>query len=130
MALITENTSRTFHRHLFLPMLKTITLLKRNDDQAQGTVTPHKIYEAWRGQVFKTSETLQGDMLASHRTTWHLPRTELDRVGVHYINPLDVIVDDQGRRWQPEATTEIRVKLFQTHIDVDCLMILGQVLHG
>lgn len=115
--------TRTFHRHLFAGMLETIRLLKRGDDQLQGVVTAFVLFECWRGQIFKTGQTIQRDMVSDHATRWHIPRTELDRVGIAYLNPLDLIVDGKGRYWQPESTTFITIKLFENHVDVDCLRI-------
>ena len=117
--------TRTFHRFLYAGMLETITLLKRNDNQQQGTVTSYIVHQCRRGQIFKTGETLAGDMISDHRTTWHFPRTELDRIGINYLNPADRIVDGKGRYWQPESTTEIRIKLFENHLCVDCLRVAG-----
>lgn len=128
MALITKDTSRAFHRRLFAPMIAAtgpVTLLKRDDNQRQGTVRSVVLYEAWRGSISKDGQTIQGDMSSNHRTTWHLAVIELERVGVAHLNPLDRLVDKEGRSWQPESTTEIRNKLFETHIDVDCLRVDG-----
>lgn len=123
MALINRTSSRTFHRKLFAPMLEKVTLLKRDNDQRQGTVTALILFQCWRGQIFKKGQTIQNDMVVEHTTTWHLPRTELERVGVAFLNSLDRIVDGKARYWQPESSTEIRVKLFETHVDLDCLRI-------
>jgi hypothetical protein len=77
--------------------------------------------------VNKTSESLDGDMAAGYSGVWHIPRTELDRVGIHYLNSLDRIerLDGKGKGevWQPEATTQIDVKLFENHVDLVCLML-------
>lgn len=112
---------RYFHRTLFAGILETVTLLKRGDDQQEGTVTAIQLFECRRGQITKTGEPLAGDETADHRTTWHIPRSEMDRVGVAYLNSLDRIVDGKNRYWQPESTTPITVKLFEVHVDVDCL---------
>jgi hypothetical protein len=111
-------------------MLKTIQLLKRNDDQAEGTVTSYILWEVRRGQIFKTDEPILHDMSASYRTTFHIPRITLEYVGVTYINALDRIVELSDQRvvlriWQPEATTQITEKLFENHYCVDCLLLQG-----
>ena len=118
---------RHFHRTLYAGQLESIRLLKRDDDQRQGTVTPYILYEARRSAIKKSGQTLDGDMNVTHTTTWHIPRVELERVGINYLNPLDQIEQldepERGNFWQPEATTEIDVKLFGDHVCVDCLMV-------
>ena len=114
---------RHFHRMTFAGMLEPICLYKRGDDQREGTVTPKKLYQCRRGKIRKTGQSLQGDMSSEHQATWHIPRTELDRQGITYINNLDRIVDKKLRVWQPEATTDIEVKLFEVHVDVHCLRV-------
>lgn len=117
---LNKYTVRTFHRTLYAGQLESITLLKRDDDQKQGTVRAILVHQVRRSMIFKTGEPIQGDMSANHRAKWHFPRIELDRVGVGHIGALDRIVDDKGRYWQPEADTMLIVKLFETHICIDC----------
>ena len=119
---------RTFHRRLYAGQLKTITLLKRNVDLQQGTVTTYTVYQTRRSSMHKTGETIQNDASSDVRTVWHIPRTEMDRLGLTDINALDRIVESstyptQTRWWQPESTTMIDIKLFEDHIDVACLRI-------
>lgn len=118
-----KKNTRTFHRLLYVGMLETVTLLKRDDNQRQGTVTSYTLHQCRQGQITKTGQTIQGDMISDHRVTWHIPAIEMDRIGVAYLNPLDRIVDGQGRHWQPESTTSITIKLFQNHFCVDCLRV-------
>ena len=120
MPIITRSLTRSFHRSLFTGKLETITLRKRGDNQQQGTVTDYTLNECRHGMIWKTGETIGGDMVSDHKTTWHIPRAELDRVGVAYLNSTDRIVDNQGRVWQPESDTLITVKLLEGHVDVDC----------
>lgn len=124
--------SRTFQRCLYGGELKTITLLKRDDDQLQGTVRSVLVFDARRTQITKTGQTIQGDMSSNHRTDWHLPRVSLEQAGVNYINALDRIVEDTDdggmpmippRVWQPESTTQIEVKLFENWVKVSCLNV-------
>lgn len=124
-------TTRTFQRQLYSAELKTVTILKRDDDQREGVVRACKVFDCRRRQIHKTGEALQGDMSSSHRTEWCIPRIELDRVGIHYINSLDRIVestDDGGmpinppRVWQPEASTMIDIKLFENQLKIACLL--------
>lgn len=124
---LNRNNCRTFHRRLFAGQLVSVTLLKRKDDQQQGTVTAHKLFECRRDSITKTGEPIQGEMSADERTVWHIPRTELDRVGVAYLNALDRIVDydgyPSGRYWQPEAGQALENKLFETRYDVACVRV-------
>lgn len=104
--------------------LERIKVYKREDDQTQGTVTAHVLYNCRRSMNVKTGETIQGEMAADHTTTWHIPRTELERVGINYINSLDRIEQldgrEKGRRWQPESDTSITEKLWALEVHVDC----------
>ena len=120
---LNRHNTRTFHRRLYSGQLQSITLLKRNDDQQQGIVTSFILYQCRRSSLHKTGESIQGDMSAGDSTYWHIPRTELDRVGINYLNPLDRIVDPTpktGGIWMPQANTHIDVKLFGTHITILC----------
>lgn len=120
---LNARNQRTFHRTLFAGILESVTLLKRDDNQRQGTVRSIRLHQCRKSLQTKTGETIQADISSDHRTIWHLPRVELDRVGVAYLNPADRIVDDSGKYWQPESTTEITVKLFEVHVDLVCLRI-------
>lgn len=113
---------RTFHRCLFAGWNETVTLRKRNDDMDAFIITDYVLYDVLPGMVTKTGEPIAGQMTSNHRRTFHVPRIELDRVGVHYISPLDQFVDKEGRYWQPESTTQISIWLGQQHVDVDCLL--------
>jgi len=103
--------------------LESITLLKRSDDQQEGTVTSYKLFQCRRGRITKTGEPISHDMTSDHRASWHIPRVELDRVGVNYINAADRIVDYRGRYWQPESTTPIEIKIFENQLTIPCLRI-------
>lgn len=123
-------TVRTFHRTLYAGILESVTLLKRHDDQAQGTVDTHRLFQCRWSMIFKQGQTLGGEMLASHTRVLHIPRIELDRIGVHYINPTDRFIDKDGRTWQPESPTQIIEKLFEQHVCVQCKLVDGRDLHG
>lgn len=127
---LNRRTTRTFHRRLYATELESVTLLKRKDDQKQGTVTSHKLFQCRWSRTIKTGEPLAGEMLSSHAAQLHIPRIELDRIKVHYINPIDRFIDRKGRTWQPESTTTITEKLFSNHVCVDLLLIGGEQLHG
>lgn len=123
---INRDNSMHFHRRLYSGMLEKIRLLKRGDDQQQGTVTAYTLYECRRSSIQKGGQTLDGDMNVDHNTVWHIPTSELERVGINYLNPADRIEQLQGKEkgtvWQPEASTTIESKLFSTHAHVRCLM--------
>lgn len=111
-------------------MLKTITLLHREDDQQEGTVTSFVLFNCRHSQISKSDQPISQEMSASHRVVWHIPRVELDRVGVNYINALDRIVEvaDTGkvnRVWQVESTNTMTAKLFENHLCVETLLISG-----
>jgi hypothetical protein len=119
---------RTFYKRLYSGQLKTITLLKRNVDLQQGTVTTYTMYGVRRSRITKTGETIQADMTSNHRTVWHIPRTEMDRLGLTDINALDRIVEQsiyptETRWWQPESTVTIDIKLFEDMITIACVRI-------
>ncbi|SRR5260370_1143965 len=120
---LNKRTTRAFHRRLYASEMETITLLKRNDDQLAGTVVAYVLFDCRRGQITKMGEPIQGEMSVDHRATWHIPRIELDRVGVNYINALDRIVDNQGRYWQPEADQLVLVKLFENRLTIDMVRV-------
>ena len=117
------NNQRTFHRCLYSGILQTIVVLKRNDDQQQGTVRSIKMFQVRQSMQTKTGEAIQGDMSSDVRCSWHIPKIEMDRVGIAYFNVLDRIVDKHNRYWQPEAPQTITNKLFEDHYCLDCVRI-------
>ena len=118
-----KQNQRYFYRRLFAGIAETITLLKRGDNQQQGTVRAIKLFDCWMDPVLKTGETIQGGMDSNHSTTWHIPMSELKRTGINYLAPADIIKDRQGRYWQPESTTTITVNLMENEWGLDCLRI-------
>lgn len=125
---IDPTNTRSFHRTLYAGMLMTVTLLKRNNDQQQGTVRSVSLFEVRQGMVFKDGEPIQGDMTSNHRCVFHIPKIALDAAGVAYINAADRI-DNRGASfgvpgvWEVESTTEEVVKLFGNHICCHCLRV-------
>ncbi len=118
---LSRRNQRTFHRTLYAGWDQKLTLLKRGDDQDQGEVVAHTLFHCRRKQITKTGQTIQGEESSDHFTTWVVPRIELDRVGVAYLNNLDRFVDPiEGGTWQPESTTSILIKLGGNYINVDC----------
>ncbi len=133
MVLRKANT-RTQYRRMWAGKSKKVTLLKRDDDQKQGTVRAVTLFDCLPSPTgfTKTGEAFQGDMSSDMRRTWKIPVAELNRGGVAYINALDRIVettDDGGnllpypRYWQPEGTTMIAVTMLENLVSVDCLRV-------
>lgn len=125
MPLITINNCRNFYTKLYggVGCLETITLLIRQDDQKEGQVRSAKVFNCRHSAIIKTGEPIQGDMTADHRVLWHIPQSELDRIGCQYINALHRIVDKLGRYWEPESTTPITMKLMEQHVCIQCLRV-------
>lgn len=120
---LTRFNQRTFHRTLFAGWLETVTLLKRGDDQKTNIVTRFVFYETWWGRIFKTGEPIQEDMVVGHRRLLHIPVIELEKHGITHLSNLDRFIDEKCRYWEPEATTEIVIKLGEQHFDVNCLRV-------
>lgn len=133
MVLRKANT-RTQYRRLWAGKSKKVTLLKRDNDQRQGTVRAVTLFDCLPAAAgaTKTGEAFQGDMSSNMSMTWNIPVEELKRAGVEYLNALDRIVettDDGGavlehpRYWQPEGTTSITVTMLENLVRVDCLRV-------
>ncbi len=125
---ISPATTRDFHLRLYAGMLQSVTILKRDNDQLEGTVRAATVNNCRQSMVFKDGEPIRGDMTSNHRCVWHLWKIDLDAAGVNFINAADRIVNLNAPfgvpgYWQPESTTEIIVKLFGNHICVSCLRI-------
>lgn len=128
-----KNNTTTFMKVLYAGELKSITLLKRDVDQKEGTVRALVLYSCRRSQLHKSGEPIQDDMTANHRAVWHIPNVELKRVGVTEINVLDRIVetvDDGGvnplphpRYWQPESYNTITRKLFENMTRIETVRV-------
>lgn len=133
MPLITKSTSETFHTWLYAGQLGTVTLLKRGDDQAEGTVTAYVLYECRRSNTVKDGQPIQGDLAVESSTTWQIPAIQLRRIGVNYLNVLDRIIDDLNMWWQPESGQSITLSQFDSHYIIKCVRIdpsPNQVLLG
>ena len=122
-----RSNTRTFTRKLFAGMLEPVRIHKRDDDQLQGTVTTYILYDCRRSLINKTGEQIQGEMTSDHQCIWHIPRREMDRVGIRHFNSADKVeqikAPEIGRWWQPEATTYIDEKMFGNEVDLHCLRI-------
>ena len=106
-----------------MQVLQTVTLLKRGDDQAEGTVTSYVLNQCRPSKQYKDGQPLQGNWAVGSRVVWHIPQVELDRHGIEYLNVLDRIVDEDGAYWQPESPQEIIKKLILSHYCLDCIKV-------
>jgi hypothetical protein len=122
---LNRNNTRTFHRALYagLGMLQAVTLLKRDDNQRQGTVTEYKLFQCRWTRITRLGQTIEGDIQSDNRRTLHIPRIEMDRIGISYFNPLDRFVDEKGRTWQPESPSTITIQLFENWTKIDCTRV-------
>lgn len=127
---LNERNTRSLYNHLYLGQTEKITILKRNDDMDAAVVTPHVIYRARWSRILKHGQPIAGDEATDHFRQLHIPRSELDRVGILHINVLDRFVDKKNRTWQPETNQVIRVQLFENEICVDCRRCDGVVVPG
>ena len=118
---INRENSHVFHRSLYAGQLEEVKLLKRDDDQRQGTVRAVILFDCKWSSIRKAGQTLDGDVDSVHTRRLLIPKVELEAAGVNHLNPLDRFTDEQGRTWQPESTTGIDVKLFENFIACDCL---------
>lgn len=116
---------RTFHRRLYGGQMQKLILYKRNDDQQEGVVRTLTLFNCRRSDIMREGEPLLHDMVANHRTTWQIPREELDRVGVNWISNDDRFFDKQygTGTWQPEPGVQIDVKLYAFWVTVNCFRV-------
>lgn len=117
---LNKRNTRFFHRTLYAGQTERLRLLKRDPNLKAMIVTPHLLFTCWWSDLTKEGQQLDNDVTSNHRRTWHVPVSELRRVGVNYINPLDVFVDVEGRYWQPESTNKIDSLLFENYLDIEC----------
>lgn len=120
---MTRANSVDFHLRLYAGELQDVVLLKRGDDQKEGTVTAFQLFSCWRDNISKTGQPIQGDMAASHSTRWLIPSSELVRVGVNYLNVLDRIVDQYNMYWQPESGQDLTLSQFENYYWVACIRV-------
>ena len=106
-----------------MQVLQTVTLLKRGDDQNEGTVTAYTLFQCRPSKQYKEGQPLQGNWAVGSRVVWHIPVVELERHGIEYLNVLDRIVDKDNAFWQPESPQEIITKLILSHICLDCIKV-------
>ena len=121
MSYLTPETTKHFHETLYAGQLQSLTLYKRGDDQSQGTVVTHKLFDCRRGKITRSGQTIQGRMTSNSRLTWHIPGYQLQRLNIDYLSALDKLYDAlTDSWWQPEADTTILNKLWDNHVCVDC----------
>ncbi len=106
-----------------MQVLQSVTLLKRGDDQAEGTVTAYTLHQCRPSKQYKDGQPIQGNWAVGSRVVWHIPVVELERHGINYLNVLDRIVDEQNQYWQPESPQEIIYKLIRSHWCLDCIKV-------
>lgn len=119
---IDKYNTRTFYKYLYdgVGMLETVTILKRGDDQQEGTVTAIRVFRCRHRNIAKSGEPLYGEVPVSETTTWHLPSEQLRFAGITHINAADRIVDKNNRYWAPLADNHIQMNTFENHVMVDC----------
>ncbi len=117
---LNKRNTRNFHRTLNAGQLEKVRLLKRNPNMQASVITAHQLFECWWHDLVKQGQQHDNDVQSDHRRTLHIPTAELKRVGVAYINPLDVFVDEQNRYWMPESDSRIEAKLWENHLCVPC----------
>lgn len=118
-------TAQYRHRGLYAGQDQSLILYKRHDDQQEGwQFGGMTLYNCRRSMIHKAGEPLQGEMMSYHRTTWHIPKIELTRVGMAYINPTDYIFDPiEQKWWQAESPQTITEKQWGTWVVVDSVRI-------
>ena len=84
---------RQFHKTLYAGQLETVTLLKRNPDMDASVVTSYVLFNCRWSKLTKKGQQLDGEDTSNYQRTLHIPREELDRVGVNFINALDRFID-------------------------------------
>jgi hypothetical protein len=107
-----RRNQHVFQRRLYAGQLEKVILLKRLDDQNEGSVTAYTLYQCRRGNITKSGEAIYKDTGAFTYLQWLIPCTELRRVGVNYLNVLDRIVDQFGMFWEPESPETITLAIF------------------
>ena len=112
------HNTKTFHRTLYSGILQTVTVLKRNPDQQQGTIRAVRLFECRWSKTFQAGEPVAGIVASEDHRVLHIPRIELDRAGIEYFQADDRFVDQEGLTWQLESTNTVTTKLFLNHMCV------------
>lgn len=120
---LNRRNSVSIVRHLYRGQTQTVILLKRGDDQKEGTVTALTLYGVRRGNISKTGEAISQDMSANVSCQWIIPASELRRVGVNYLNVIDRIVDVFGMYWQPESGQSLTLSQFDSQYIIECIRV-------
>lgn len=110
-----RRNQHVFHRKLYAGQLERITLLKRGDDQQEGTVVAYTLYQCRRGNITKSGEAIYLDVPAFDYIQWLIPCVELRRIGVNYLNVLDRIVDQFGAFYQAESPETMTLAIFDNY---------------
>jgi len=121
MPLNRRNTKNNARVHRGGVNIQKITLYKRGDNQKQGVVVAHELFTCWRDLITVTGQTLVTARAVNVRTTWHIPRAELNRNGILTVNATDKIYDPlEGIWWTPYASTTITESMFGNMVAIDC----------
>lgn len=123
---LNKRTTRVFYKWLYRTEMITITLLKRNDDQQQGTVAAYKLFNCRFSDLHKKGQAILGEMSSVFYSRLYIPDRELARVNIQYLNVLDRIIDTKNRTWQPESGELIDDKTFENMWGIDVLMLDGR----
>lgn len=118
-----RRNTQVFHRGLYRGQMETVILLKRGDDQQEGTVIQHTLFQVRRSNLSKSGEAIAFDVPASTAIQWLIPCTELRRVGVNYLNVLDRIVDKYQMWWEPESPQNIELAIFDNYYIVNAIRV-------
>ena len=126
MPLNARNT-RQRHRCIWGGRQETVTLLARgnnvwepggvNDAVVVRSVT---LFRCLWGPIDKSGSILDNERAAYMDRRLTIPRSEMDRVGVPYINAAFFFVDKFGRFWTATASPPIHAALFENYISMTC----------
>lgn len=121
---LNARNSKNFHRCLRAGTnLQSIKYYKRGENQQQGTVTVYTLYACWREEtVSRAGETLINSVVQVEiRGTWMIPKAELDRVGINFVNVTDKIHDTkEDKWWTPYSNDRITEMLMGNYAALDC----------
>lgn len=122
MPLNARNT-KTFHNCLYAGQLETVRLLAREPNFSASVEREVVMFRCrWR-QITKQGQILDDEQSSDMRRELMIPRTELDRVGVAYINACYRFIDKENRYWQAESDTPIVNRLWENYVSVSCKRI-------
>lgn len=107
-------------RNLYSGQLEKVTLFAREPNMKASVTHPVILYDCRWSRIVKAGQQLDDEQTSDMNRMLHIPRAELQRVGVNYINPIYQFMDQEGRYWQAESDTPIVSQLWENVIDVNC----------